>query len=69
MQCFLFAATRNNICYQTIGKAILAGLKISRLVSSSFWERASLSQNILMLLYTILLLLQFLTKPLNRSFT
>ena len=67
MRSFLFpeAATRNKICYETEGKAISAGFPDS--FSSSFRERASLWQNILLLLYTLLLLLQFLMKPLVTS--
>ena len=46
------------------------GLKFPGSIQArSFWERASLFQNILLLLYTILLLLQFLMKSLNRPFT
>ena len=59
---------RNKICYQTIRKAMSAGFKMQKcsgLFSSPFRKRASLFQNILLLLYTILLLLQFLMKPLN----
>ena len=59
---------RNKICYQTIRKAMSAGFKMQKcsgLFSSPFRKRALLFQNILLLLYTILLLLQFLMKPLN----
>ena len=68
MQCFLFpkVATRNKICYQTVGKAVSVWFKTQNFLAhfeALCGERALPFQNILLLLYTILLLLQFLMKP------
>ena len=68
--CILRKSVNNSFTFELIQLTKLTQMNVwtqyvQILFSSSFWERPSLFQNILQLLYTILLLLQFLMKPLH----